>query len=101
LALLQRVRDEAHRFSVKSHRQRRRKEALEESILTEIPGIGEKKKESLLRRFGSLDEIAESPVEALMEAGLTRKVAEQLLTHLQSQKDTLTTESSGASDDPH
>lgn len=82
MALLQRVRDEAHRFSVKSHRRRRTNEAMGDSVLTEVEGIGEKKKIALLQHFGSIEKIAESTEEELVEAGLNPKTARRLLDHL-------------------
>ncbi|HET8583659.1 MAG TPA: excinuclease ABC subunit UvrC, partial [Jatrophihabitans sp.] len=68
LYLLQRVRDEAHRFAITYHRQKRSK-AMTTSALDGIPGLGELRRKALLRRFGSLkrlraaslDEIAEVP----------------------------------------
>ncbi len=78
LKLLQRVRDEAHRFSITSHRQRRRRESLK-GILEEIPGIGPKRKRALLQHFGSLDAIRAASVEELARIpGMNRKVAERL-----------------------
>ncbi len=78
LKLLQRVRDEAHRFSVTAHRQRRRRETLQ-SLLEEIPGIGPRRKQALLRHFGSLDAIRAASVEELARIpGMTRQVAERL-----------------------
>jgi excinuclease ABC subunit C len=68
LYLLQRVRDEAHRFAIAYHRQKRSK-AMTASALDDVPGLGETRRKALLRRFGSLkrlraasvDEIAEVP----------------------------------------
>jgi excinuclease ABC subunit C len=68
LYLLQRVRDEAHRFAITYHRQKRSK-AMTVSALDDVPGLGEVRRKALLRRFGSLkrlraatvDEIAEVP----------------------------------------
>ncbi|HJU05170.1 MAG TPA: excinuclease ABC subunit UvrC [Nitrospiraceae bacterium] len=65
--LLQRIRDEAHRFAITYHRKRRGK-ALVASRLIEIPGIGETRKKRLLRRFTSLDDIARATDEQLREA---------------------------------
>jgi len=84
LKLLQRVRDEAHRFSVVSHRQRRRKESLR-STLEEIPGIGPKRRKALLRHFGSVEAIRQASVEELAQVpGMNRRVAETLKAHLTS-----------------
>ncbi len=78
LKLLQRVRDEAHRFSVVSHRARRARENLR-TVLEEIPGVGPRRKQALLRHFGSLDAIRRASVEELARVpGMTRKVAEEI-----------------------
>ena len=84
LKLLQRVRDEAHRFSVVSHRQRRRRETLH-SVLEDVPGIGPRRKRALLQHFGSLDAIRRASVEDLARVpGMTRKAAEALKKQLTS-----------------
>jgi excinuclease ABC subunit C len=78
LFLVQRVRDEAHRFAVTFHRQRRSKSTFQ-SQLDEIPGVGPKRKQALLRRFGSLKAIREAPTEDLAAVpGIGRSVAEQI-----------------------
>lgn len=78
LFLVQRVRDEAHRFAVSFHRQRRSK-ATFQSRLDEIPGIGPKRKQALLRKFGSLKAIQEATLDELATApGISRAVAEQI-----------------------
>jgi excinuclease ABC subunit C len=59
LYFLQRLRDEAHRFAIGAHRGRRQK-VLVRSILDEIPGIGAKRKKSLLHHFGSAREVAQA-----------------------------------------
>jgi excinuclease ABC subunit C len=79
LRLLQQVRDEAHRFSVVSHRRRRKKMMLDESILKDIPGIGETTRLKLLKHLGSLTAISEANFETLIDAGLTRSQAEAIL----------------------
>ena len=69
MLLLQRVRDEAHRFAIRYHRELRRKAGLR-SILDEIPGIGPKKRRALLRRLGSLEAVkraSEDELHALPE----------------------------------
>ena len=65
LKLLQRIRDEAHRTAVTHHRKRRGKKETD-SILDQIPGIGEARKFALFKRFGSIKEIAEADVESLL-----------------------------------
>ncbi|ASQ90872.1 excinuclease ABC subunit C [Prosthecochloris sp. GSB1] len=66
LKLLQHIRDEAHRFAISYHRNLRRQRTLETS-LTEIPGIGEKTAMKLLRRFGSVEQVAEASEKELAE----------------------------------
>ena len=66
LFLVQRVRDEAHRFAITSHRARRARSALR-SRLDVVPGLGPVRKRALLRRFGSVDGIRAASVEALSE----------------------------------
>lgn len=78
LFLVQRVRDEAHRFAVSFHRQRRSKSTFQ-SRLDGIPGVGPKRKQALLKRFGSLKAIQEAPTEELLTVpGINRAVAEQI-----------------------
>ena len=66
LYLLQRVRDEAHRFAITFHRQRRSK-AMTTSVLDDIPGLGEVRRKALLRRFGSVKRLKEASVEEIRE----------------------------------
>jgi len=66
LQYLQRIRDEAHRFAISFHKKLRGKRGLQ-TILDEVPGIGEVKKKSLLRHFGSLAKIQEASAPALRE----------------------------------
>jgi excinuclease ABC subunit C len=66
LFLLQRVRDEAHRFAITHHRVRRSRSALR-SRLDTVPGLGPVRKRGLLRRFGSIDGIRAASVESLAE----------------------------------
>ncbi len=82
LYLVQRVRDEAHRFAVSYHRRLREKRAYK-SILDEVPGIGPKRKKALLKAFGSLKGIREASLEELIQVeGMTRPAAETLLEYL-------------------
>ncbi len=62
LYLLQRVRDEAHRFAIMHHRSRRSK-SMVESVLDDVPGLGEVRRKVLLRHFGSLKKLRAAPVE--------------------------------------
>lgn len=64
LLFLERIRDEAHRFAITFHRKRRKKEAFH-SILDEIPGVGKKRKQALLKYFGSISKIREATPEQL------------------------------------
>ena len=62
LYLLQRVRDEAHRFAITYHRQRRSK-AMTASALDDVPGLGEARRKALLRHFGSVKRLRAATVE--------------------------------------
>ncbi|MBU1713235.1 MAG: excinuclease ABC subunit UvrC [Proteobacteria bacterium] len=72
---LQRIRDEAHRFAISFHRKQRLKKTIH-SALDEIPGIGKKKKEMLVKHFGSIKKIrAATPEELSAVPGITLKNA--------------------------
>ena len=76
LYLVQRVRDEAHRFAITYHRKLRGK-AVRRSVLDAIPGIGPKRKRALLRKFGSVRGIREASVDDVAATvGFTRGLAE-------------------------
>jgi excinuclease ABC subunit C len=76
--LMQRVRDEAHRFAITYHRGVRRSQTIT-SQLDEVPGIGPKRRSALLKHFGSIDKIRAASVEELAAVpSMTRKAAEQL-----------------------
>ena len=78
LYLLQRVRDEAHRFAITYHRRVRGRQTIV-SQLDGVPGIGPKRRSALLKHFGSIDAIRAASVEELAAApSMTRKAAEQL-----------------------
>lgn len=81
--LLQRIQDEVHRFAITFHRQLRGKSAFQ-SLLDDIPGIGEKRKKALLKHFGSVKKMKEATVEELSAAGLPEIVAKELHTKLQN-----------------
>ena len=82
LYLVQRIRDEAHRFAITYHRKLRAKEGVR-SLLEDIPGIGPKRRMALLKRFGSLDGIRRASLEELIGVpGMTRKAAEKLQEYL-------------------
>ena len=75
--LLQRIRDEAHRFAITFHRKLRGK-VLVSSKLDQVIGIGEIRRSKLLSRFGSLDKLASASDQALQEAGLNAKTVADL-----------------------
>ncbi len=82
LQLLQRVRDEAHRFAVTHHRIRRDR-AMTASLLDDLPGIGPARKQALLARFGSPEAVASASSEELQAVpGLPAKVARELHANL-------------------
>ncbi len=82
LYLVQRVRDEAHRFAITYHRNLRSKGGMQ-SALDRIPGVGPKRKKALLRKFGSLKGIREATVEEIAATpGFTRSLAERVLSAL-------------------
>lgn len=81
LYYLQRIRDEAHRYAVHSHRVRR-KNALKDSALDRIPGIGPKKKMALIRHFGSARAVREARLDDLLKApGVSKHLAEAIVLH--------------------
>jgi excinuclease ABC subunit C len=78
LRLLQRIRDEAHRFALSYHRKLREKRIASE--LDAIKGIGEKRKAALIAKFGTLENIKNATIEQLCEVrGITRTVAKNIL----------------------
>ena len=81
LYYLQRLRDEAHRFAITSHRQKRSK-SLYKSELDKISGVGSKRKKILLQYFGSLQGISEAKILDLKKInGINRKTAEMIFNH--------------------
>jgi excinuclease ABC subunit C len=78
LYLVQRIRDEAHRFAITYHRQLRSKSGMQ-SALDAVPGIGPKRKRALLRKFGSLKGVREASVEEIASTvGFTMTLAEKV-----------------------
>jgi len=78
LFMLERLRDEAHRFAITYHRKLRGKEALRSS-LEDIPGVGPSRRKALIRHFGSLKKVREATLEELKRMpGLPEKVAEEI-----------------------
>ena len=82
LYLLQRVRDEAHRFAIAFHRQKRSK-SVTETALEGVPGLGETRRKALLRTFGSVKRLREAPVEDIASVpGVGRRTAEAVVAAL-------------------
>jgi excinuclease ABC subunit C len=82
LQLLQRVRDEAHRFAITHHRARRDR-AMTSSLLDELPGVGPARKRALIKHFGSPDGVLSASAEQLQSVpGLPAKVGRELHAHL-------------------
>jgi excinuclease ABC subunit C len=81
LHLIQQIRDETHRFAITFHRQRRAKRQTASALL-EIPGVGPKTTQRLLREFGSIANVRRAGLERLSEV-IARKSAERLLAHLE------------------
>lgn len=82
LYLLQRVRDEAHRFAITYHRQRRSKR-MTASGLDTVPGLGEVRRKALLRHFGSVKRLSAATADEITEVpGIGRRTAEAIVTAL-------------------
>lgn len=78
LHLIQQIRDEAHRFAITGHRQRRAR-ARNTSVLEDVPGLGPKRRQSLLKQFGGLQEVARAGVEDLSSIpGISRQLAQRV-----------------------
>lgn len=83
ILLLRRIRDEAHRFAITYHRQRRQKLGLASQI-DEIPGIGPVKRRALLKHFGSLSGIQNASVDALHQVpGISKVLATEIQQHFE------------------
>jgi excinuclease ABC subunit C len=85
LHLIQQIRDETHRFAITFHRQRRAKRQTTSALL-EIPGVGPKTTQRLLREFGSVANVRRAGIERLSEV-IARKSAEKVLSYLEKSKD--------------
>ncbi|HEY9356475.1 MAG TPA: excinuclease ABC subunit UvrC [Arthrobacter sp.] len=89
LYLLQRIRDEAHRFAITFHRQKRGK-AMTVSVLDGVPGLGESKRKALLDHFGTVKGIRSASVEQLSEAkGIGPALAAAIVAHFSSDAETV------------
>jgi excinuclease ABC subunit C len=100
LYLLQRVRDEAHRFAITYHRQKRSKRMIV-SGLDSVPGLGEVRRKALLRHFGSLKRLKAATVDEIVEVpGVGRRTAEAILAALGSEPPATTGMSGSAEADP-
>jgi excinuclease ABC subunit C len=85
LYLLQRVRDEAHRFAITFHRQKRSK-AMTTSALDGIPGLGETRRKALMRQFGSIKRLRAAGVDEVEAVpGIGRRTAEAIVAALAEQ----------------
>jgi excinuclease ABC subunit C len=84
LFLLQRVRDEAHRFAITHHKRLRARQTIY-SVLDRLPGVGGARKRALLRAFGSVKRIEEATLEDLLKVpSINEKVAQEILESLRS-----------------
>lgn len=78
LHLVQQIRDEAHRFAITGHRQRRTK-ARTTSVLDRIPGIGPKRRQALLRQFGGLKQLGRAGIEDIVRVdGISVELAQRI-----------------------
>jgi excinuclease ABC subunit C len=86
LYLLQRLRDEAHRFAITHHRNRRSR-SMVESVLDDVPGLGEVRRTVLLRHFGSLKKLRAATIDDIAELpGFGNRTAESIVVALAAQR---------------
>jgi len=84
LLLLERIRDEAHRFAITFHRRLRKKGTIQ-SVLDNIRGIGAKRKKALVEYFGNIESIKNASIEQLLEVkGISKEVATEIYNHFHS-----------------
>lgn len=85
LYLLQRLRDESHRFAIQAHRSKRSSSMIQ-SVLDEVPGLGEKRRKELLKHFGSLKKVRQASIEDLqVVSGVGPKLAQAIYDTLTDQ----------------
>lgn len=83
LHLIQQIRDEAHRFAISGHRARRGK-AQTRSVLQEIPGVGNKRRQQLLKHFGGLQGVQQAGIKDICKVpGINQELAEKIYHYLQ------------------
>ena len=86
LFMMQRIRDEAHRFAITYHR-KRRSARMTASALDQVPGLGETRRKAVLRHFGSVKRLSAASVEEITEvSGIGRRTAEAILDALRAQE---------------
>ena len=84
LHYLQRLRDEAHRFAIGSHRARRQRQ-ISTSLLDDVDGIGAKRKKALLLYFGSAKAVSSAGIDDLLKVeGISRSIAQKIYDHFHS-----------------
>ncbi len=82
LHIIQHIRDEAHRFAISKHRLQRKKSATK-SLLEEIPGVGAKRRQSLLKHFGGWQEVEKASVKDIAKApGISESIAQNIYDYL-------------------
>jgi excinuclease ABC subunit C len=87
LLLIQHIRDEAHRFAITGHRQRRAK-AKKESVLEGIAGLGPKRRQSLLKQFGGLQGVSNAGIDSLSGInGISKQLAQRIYDNFHQQDD--------------
>lgn len=83
LHLVQQIRDEAHRFAISGHRAQRGKSQTQ-SVLQKIPGVGNKRRQTLLKHFGGIQGVQQAGIKDLIQVpGISVEIAEKIYYHLQ------------------